>query len=135
MITDKALNNLAESFKLDVVEIRLNGLDKITTFLLEEVKDNIYYLEFEVPGTISEITQLELLDIDGEVLGKHRMHTVVDSSKIFQYNLKVDNNPYGAIIPNLNYRVSELERFFNIYQNGGETAWVLKENTGITEIN
>ena len=91
MITNFGLNMLANSTKNTVVKVVLNGTEGVTEFDLHEASDNTYNLRFFVPSYISTITQIDLMDADGNAIASNRLFVEVEKSAIFRYVLKFNN--------------------------------------------
>ena len=87
MITANGLNQIATNFESLVATVLLNGSVKVTEFTLEKVENHIYTLEFDIPASVTNLTRLEVLDANDNVIATNDLFVPIDQDARFKYVL------------------------------------------------
>lgn len=89
MITEFGKNKVVQSYNESISKIRLNETIIVETFDVKSSIGDTLTIEFIVPDDISQISKLETLDTDNNVLSVSSLYVSISNDTRFKYQVKV----------------------------------------------
>ena len=89
MITEFGKNKVVQSYNESISKIRLNETIIVETFDVKSSIGDTLTIEFIVPDGISQISKLETLDTDNNVLSVSSLYVSISNDTRFKYQVKV----------------------------------------------
>lgn len=89
MITNHGRTAILTDYDSRVISIRLNSSITVSDFLIKEVEAQIYTIEFDIPEGISNLTIVELLDSNNNVLSRANLFVPVDINTRYKHVTRV----------------------------------------------
>ncbi|MDN6070598.1 MAG: hypothetical protein L0I48_05315 [Lactococcus plantarum] len=89
MITEFGKNKVVQSYNESISKIRLNETIIVETFDVKSSIGDTLTIEFIVPDGIQQISKLETLDTDNNVLSVSSLYVSISNDTRFKYQVKV----------------------------------------------
>lgn len=89
MITEFGKNKAAQSYNESISKIRINETIIVETFDVKSSIGDTLTIEFIVPDGITQISKLETLDTDNNVLSVSSLYVSISNDTRFKYQVKV----------------------------------------------
>lgn len=89
MITELGKNKVVQSYNESISKIRLNETIIVEIFDVKSSIGDTLTIEFIVPDGITQISKLETLDTDNNVLSVSGLYVSISNDTRFKYQVKV----------------------------------------------
>lgn len=89
MITELGKNKVVQSYNESISKIRLNETIIVEIFDVKSSIGDTLTIEFIVPDGITQISKLETLDTDNNVLSVSSLYVSISNDTRFKYQVKV----------------------------------------------
>ena len=89
MITEFGKNKVVQSYNESISKFRLNETIIVETFDVKSSIGDTLTIEFIVPDGIQQISKLETLDTDNNVLSVSSLYVSISNDTRFKYQVKV----------------------------------------------